>query len=396
MTAVDSRPLRSEPAPVTAISHVPALDGLRGVAILLVVTHHFGAVAGFAATNSWPGRLIERIFYAGWAGVDLFFVLSGFLISSVLLASRDRPGYFKNFYSRRALRILPLYYGTLILGLAVLPLAGPLPASFVGEAHGHSAWLWTYTTNIALALGWVSSFGVFDLYWTLAIEEQFYLVWPLVVRLAPPRTLAWIAAATVVGALVLRAWWIDSAGSWPAVYRFTFTRIDALALGALVALAVQSQRGRRRAVQAAPWILAAACAAFAFMFASINPFYPSANAVIVGGHSVLGVLFAAVVFVLVAMPGDRFTRLLSITALRWCGTISYGVYVWHWPFRLVLDRTYPVPAMAASAGVQWRHAAGFLLLGLAGSLLLGWLSYRFYEARFLRLKSRFRYDPPRR
>ena len=185
---------------------------MRGVAILLVVFHHFGVIADFPGPHRIAvGRFLERAFYAGWAGVDLFFVLSGFLITSILLASRNDADYFKTFYSRRALRIFPLYFGTLLLGLVILPILRPLPPEFAGQSNEHALWLWTYTSNIAYAIGAVATFGVFDIYWSLAIEEQFYGIWPWLVRFARPVMLALVCAGVVVAracpaSVLARAW----------------------------------------------------------------------------------------------------------------------------------------------------------------------------------------------
>jgi peptidoglycan/LPS O-acetylase OafA/YrhL len=106
--------------PGGALARLPALDGLRGIAILLVLFLHFGVGAGFTSTRGPVGAALDRLFYVGWSGVDLFFVLSGFLITSILLATRKERGYFARFYGRRALRILPLHYVALVLALIVL------------------------------------------------------------------------------------------------------------------------------------------------------------------------------------------------------------------------------------------------------------------------------------
>lgn len=380
-----------ESEPSTAIAHVPALDGLRGIAILLVVAHHFGTAADLPGPSRLAiGRVLERFCYAGWAGVDLFFVLSGFLISSILLATRERPAYFRTFYSRRVLRIFPLYFGTLVLGLLIVPAVATLPPAFVGQARDHAIWLWTYTTNIALATGAVATFGVFDLYWSLAIEEQFYIVWPLLVRVTRPTTLALVCGGIVAGALVWRWLWLGHGGLWWQVYRFTPTRIDELAMGALVALAVREPGARAAATRLAPVVLGAAASVVVYMFLTINPFYPAARAVSIWGHTLLAVLFGSSLFLAVTRTESWLALRLSAPWLRNWGRISYGVYVWHWPLRLVLVGPYAAIA-PTTAAAHFIAAIVFFVAGLAGSYAIAWVSYRFYERPFLELKRRVSY-----
>lgn len=373
----------------TAIARVPALDGLRGIAILLVLALHFGVAAQFPQ-QFVAGRLIQRICYVGWSGVDLFFVLSGFLISSILLSSKSHPRYFANFYARRALRILPLYCGTLLLGLIVLPALVTLPSVFVGDGQQHAVWLWTYTTNIALAIGAVTTFGVFDIYWSLAIEEQFYLIWPLLVRVTGPRTLVAMSVIIAAGAPVLRFWWVASGHSWAGAYHFTLTRLDPLAIGALVALTVRDARARASASRVLPTVFAVAAFALVVMFVLIDPFYSSSRVILIGGQTALAVAFGCIVF-FAATTGGWLATAVSAEWLRRWGKISYGAYVWHWPLRLALDLRYSRIPPATEPAYQMLRAVGFLVFGLSATYGLAWVSYYAFEQYFLRLKQRASY-----
>ncbi len=191
----------------SAISHQPALDGLRGCAALMVLVHHYGLVASFEPQKMTAlDGLVRRLLFFGWTGVDLFFVLSGFLITSILLASRNDPSYYKLFYTRRALRILPLYYLVAVIGIYILPVLGAIGQALAGDAHINQIWIWTYTVNIGML--WGRYFGSLDVLWSLAIEEQFYIFWPLLVHRLKPKTLGFAAFLLMGLGLAIRIVWI--------------------------------------------------------------------------------------------------------------------------------------------------------------------------------------------
>ena len=180
---------------------IPGLDAIRGLAILLVTVYRFngGAAGAEEHVNS-----VFRLATLGFRGVDLFFVLSGFLITGILLDTKRQPGYFRNFYARRALRIFPLYFGVLFVAFFVLPIASPRIAAIFAEARDHQAWLWLYGTNILQARNGGWPFGHFDHFWSLAVEEHFYLVWPLVIFFANYRATIAACIAVIVCAAATR------------------------------------------------------------------------------------------------------------------------------------------------------------------------------------------------
>ena len=179
---------------------IPALDGLRGIAIILVMLHHF---TNYRPTSGIDGLIGSVVFFL-WTGVDLFFVLSGFLITGILLDSRGSERYFTTFYARRTLRIFPLYYLVLFVAFVVLPQFPAVNAVLTGQVDLPPQWpYWLYLENFSIAArGWVH--GWVDVGWSLAIEEQFYLVWPLVIWLCPPRLLALLCAAIIVAEPIAR------------------------------------------------------------------------------------------------------------------------------------------------------------------------------------------------
>ncbi|HEY2433339.1 MAG TPA: acyltransferase [Vicinamibacterales bacterium] len=381
----------SQGDPGGAIAHVPALDGLRGLAILLVLMEHFGVVADLPHRIPFPGAAwIERIFYVGWSGVDLFFVLSGFLITSILLESRDQPNYYRRFYARRILRIFPLYYTVLILCLLVLPALFPSRATaLLGQALGGQIWLWTYTLNIGMALGYIANAGILGQFWTLTIEEQFYFFWPWLVKTFSVRALVRICVLLSLGALGLRFWWLRS-GDWAGAYRFTLTRVDALALGALAAILVRDAGWRRRLAQIAPAGLVGGLTILAVIFLKVPHFYSSEWIVVTAGHSIVAMTFVCALIIALREPAPRW---LTSSVMRAIGKYSYGIYVWHWPFRQILLIGWYGPLTATASGVALADVAIFTIGGVGGSIFLGWASYHLLERRFLELKSHFRYEP---
>src|SRR3954464_13470573 len=161
--------------------NIPALDGLRGLAIILVLLFHFTPEGG----GSTPiGHMMRWVSQLGWCGVDLFFVLSGFLITGILFDARGSANYFKNFYMRRVLRIFPLYYGVLIVVFLVVPIFKTMTAQDL-QLMQNQHWLWLYAANIPPAISneWtlMNQWVRLSHFWSLAIEEHFYLLWPAVV-----------------------------------------------------------------------------------------------------------------------------------------------------------------------------------------------------------------------
>ena len=216
--------------------HLPVLDGVRGAAILMVLCVHF--IGDAPAYTAMERALVKVANYGIW-GVDLFFVLSGFLITGILYDSKGSPRYFRDFYVRRTLRIFPLYYGVLVILFLVLPaLPAPYPPALAESAH-HQAWLWLYSSNVYLAIhrAWVLPYvGHF---WSLAVEEQFYLIWPLVVLSFGRRWLLRICVVVAVLALALRTGLSAAGAGDVAQVVLTPCRFDALCAGGFLALAVR-------------------------------------------------------------------------------------------------------------------------------------------------------------
>jgi peptidoglycan/LPS O-acetylase OafA/YrhL len=342
------------------------LDGLRGVAILaVVVAHYFGEV---------PHGL--RFLTAGWLGVELFFVLSGFLIGGILLDNRESPNLFGVFYLRRALRIFPVYYAV----LAVLFLAHAVPDSLPAGTY------LSYTQNIFMALsGRIDGFWLLPT-WTLAVEEQFYLLLPLTIVIVPRRYLPAVAVGAIVSAPLLRA--VLLAGNPSAAGALTLLpcRWDALFLGVLAAYALREPGLRRHLVRpnALQWI--ALTGALGVLGSTIfdkllnRPFFD------VFGYSFVALCFAALV--LAAVVQEPMGRRFRSALLRRLGCISYCVYLIHQPISGALHRAL------LHANPDIGSAAGFAvtMLALVCSVAVASMSWTYFESRLIALGHRWSYQ----
>src|SRR5882757_6155467 len=247
------------PAPASASQrlnlrgHLPALDGVRGLAVLMVLVFHF---VGNTLPTTGVERAIVGVTNYGSYGVELFFVLSGFLITGILYDAHNKPHYFRNFYMRRLLRIFPLYYGVLALVFFVAPLISLLRGPALDYLVDRQAWAWLYAVNIYIAKDGDWSFSYLEHFWSLAIEEHFYLFWPLVIFLLArrPRALIAVSLATALGAMLARLIGSLVGVSWWTTYVLTPFRLDGLALGALLAVMARQPEGMERLVRALPGV----------------------------------------------------------------------------------------------------------------------------------------------
>jgi peptidoglycan/LPS O-acetylase OafA/YrhL len=383
-------------------AHVPVLDGIRGLAILLVLVTHLTAFGGTHAFDVWFNYLA----WYGWIGVDLFFVLSGYLITGILLDSRTSSHYFKNFYARRVLRIFPLYYAVVTLSLVVLP--GVLPAAQAerfGRIAGDEPYYWLYLQNFAIARAGQTRHGVLDVTWSLAIEEQFYLVWPAVVYVCSPRALKRLCAALFAVAFVAR--WIAYRELHLApfsVYVLTPCRLDALATGALLAVRAREPGGLAALVPSARRLgLAAGAAALALVVIErlagvVTVYDPGWGPVsILVGFPLVALAFGSLLVLVVEAPAaSRLHRAFASRPMRFFGAYSYGIYLVHLPVRaLVADKVYgpafraPRHAFLNVGGTEILGQLLFYPLALAAILPVAWLSYHLYEKQFLKLKRYF-------
>ena len=401
-----------------AVARVPPLDGLRGLAILLVLVHHLVVMVPRTSLD-W---LVVNGSQLGWCGVDLFFVLSGFLITRILLAARDGTSYFSSFYARRILRIFPLYYAVVAVSLLLLPNLGELAGSELvsaklarfGAVDEDAVFYWTYLSNLSIARAGAFRHGILDVSWSLAIEEQFYLLWPLLVVALRRRALMAVCVGAIVCALLFRCWLLMQGAHPISIYVLTPARMDALAIGCWIALRAAKPGVVLERARAARWLLpvcaAGALGAVCFdrvWFVEVaGPLGSWAGPAMqsVGYTFVAGAFGALLVNTLQASPGGWWARSLVSRPLVTLGKYSYALYLCHLPLRAVLrdvvfgpnqPHLSPLWRFPTLGGSELPGQLLFFALALAVSLGTAFVSWHVFERWFLELKRWFPYGAKR-
>lgn len=340
------------------------LDGIRGAAILLVLVVH-------CCWNPELKEPLSSIVHLGWTGVDLFFVLSGYLITSTLLKTKTETTYFRAFYTNRLLRIFPLYYAFLLVATFVV--SAPL-----WQWSGY----WLYLGNFLNATGHaLPSFGHF---WSLAIEEQFYLIWPLVVYMVPLRRLTWLCVGAVIVMAVVRYGVVHfHLPSREFVYTLTPLRCDGLLLGALVAC-LQDRGILVRFSPALRWTAGVGLALLCYgVFRDHGTWYvdPPIERF---GYLGVDVLFASLIAAVLVWQHSSWFKVTRTPLLVFFGKYSYAIYIFHLPIV-----RYLAPAMGITMAPLIRSVV-MLLLVTSLSVVAALISWNLLEKRCLALKERLR------
>jgi peptidoglycan/LPS O-acetylase OafA/YrhL len=338
---------------------IPQLDAVRGIAVLLVLLHN---------TDQYPALHLHLISDNGWMGVDLFFVLSGLLITGILLDTKQSDGYFRNFYARRCLRIWPLYYSVLLFMFVIVPVLRPSESHTVFAARSSPWWSYpVFLQNFLVPIPTMAT-GALAVTWSLAVEEQFYLLWPLVVRFCTEAQLRKIAIAVICISPAVRFYLSQHQ---VVIYSNTFCRLDGLMAGALLALVIRSANFSPSKLLTRAWIALLLSAPLAL---------------------VIETTFHArwIVFSLTALASVSFIYLALFSTQKWLhflltnrflvytGTISYGIYL-----------LQKIPMDAAKTFHLDQHQFLALPITTAATYAMAALSWNLLERPVLRLKRFF-------
>jgi peptidoglycan/LPS O-acetylase OafA/YrhL len=358
--------LAARHVPPFRLGHRPVLDGIRGLAMLLVLVFHLGVVV-------WPAAR-EWLLQNGYVGVDLFFVLSGFLITSLLLGEHDHHGRVdvRSFLWRRVVRLVPAL-------LVVLALA--LVAAILGYGpHTPSELLVIDATTLAFVNNWFAPEHVtseMGQTWSVAVEGQFYLVWSLTVAAIMagvrrrPRELLVTVAVLGIALVAVTRWLRYGAGENPFVlYLQTTARLDGPLVGAVAGVAYASGWLDRVPRRLATAMTLVGLAGLGWAATVVDPYHPFLYQ---GGFTLVALLGALIVVGAVLLPAAWLTRLLSARPLVLAGTISYSVFLWHVPVFVAVERD----ADGLPLGLQ-------IALALCATLVLGTLSHRYVERPLMR------------
>jgi peptidoglycan/LPS O-acetylase OafA/YrhL len=373
-------------SPPTAPGRIVALDGLRGIAIAAVLAHHFIVPLCSGVIGS-PGAYVAASLRLSYTGVDLFFVLSGFLIGGILLDHRESPFLLRTFYLRRFLRIVPLAL------LCILAVLSAQALGLFGPPEGGDPWPWPvyalFVPNLWMAgnLDW--GYRPLSALWSLGIEEQFYLIAPLLVIWVPRDRFPWLLTALIVLAPLSRMALTFYRSDWSfAASLLPVGRTDCLGAGFLVAWMVREPAARawgerQRGALMAGLLTAAAGMLWLTRLNATNAGLTMA----LGGYSLVAAFYALILWFTVNAPGAWWTRLLSFPPLVQLGRWSYFVYLFQW---LVVGFTVGAVfhhRLAVVTPANWLELA----VGGAGLLLAAGLSLRFLEAPLVRWGQRHAY-----
>jgi peptidoglycan/LPS O-acetylase OafA/YrhL len=353
--------------------HIPEFDGIRGMAVTLVIIAHFFPFLG-------PTTDI------GWISVDSFFVLSGYLITNILISSRHQKKYFRNFYARRVLRVFPVYYFLLIVTLFILPLVlRSLPAGYDYFLKNRIFYFAYLQNSLFQRDGWPPAWMLSHL-WSLAIEEQFYILWPLFVFFLPNRWLLVVTSLMISISIALRF-------SNPDIlyaYFSTPTRIDAILVGCSLAILLLEKPRVVEQIALPLFILILALVIIAFYRTYWQLSYQNHH-MKRWGYTVVDIGWAALLVICMsaAKKISWVGRMFRVRILTFLGKYSYGIYLYHMVLFFLLGEWISMAwkwvGVRAEGIFNW--PVGLTILTI--TLMISYLSYRFLETPFLRLKKYF-------
>ena len=364
----------------SGIKRIAELDGLRGIAILLVLSFHY-INNQLVHSDSMPGKLLSRLTMFGWVGVDLFFVLSGFLIGSILIANRTSKKYFSTFFIRRVARIIPNYF--LLVGLFLLILSIPAFSNNYFLTGNQVLPLWSYFLIIQnFYMAAVDSLGntAMSVTWSIGIEEQFYILFPFVVYFLKKKWLPYFLVLVIIAASVIRLQY----DTWVPTYVLLGSRMDALAFGVLIAYYYQ-KLNFIQFVQTYKVIFLGLlglnvliCAALYYWLGDLGPIK----------HTLFSFIFSILVVFALGLKNTWYSRLLTNRTLMWVGTLSYSLYLFNYMF---LGVFHHFAGNTNGIGIETSQDVLVTVLAALFTFAFSWFIYKFLEAPMVAWGKKFRY-----
>jgi len=369
--------------PAKKLERIVSLDAWRGLALTIVLLCHCGAATAMVVhKHVWVADIFRKFATYGYFGLCFLFVLSGYLITRILLESRQQPHYYKNYYARRVLRIFPLYYGFLLLCLVVGPMVfgQKLWLGDVLNVHGNTFWMWVYGTNIYQTVTNNWQYGFISHLWSLSVEEHFYLIWPFIIAALPPIRIMQLGCLLIGSSTLLRVYSGFIAHDFFGTRVNTLCNMDCISAGAVIAvlLTLVTKADADRIGKALLWTAMALFPIYAFFS------WHSLDVSGVFGPTLAGMGVSGLVMRTVAAPES--CRLFAHNLFKQVGKYSYGMYMFHYPIIYYVARHY-VPH-------SWPPLlifAAVFALSMSVVAPLAVLSFRFYETPFLKLKEKFDY-----
>ncbi len=352
-------------------NYYPGIDGLRGLAVILVLIYH--------------NFIYFEITWYGQFGVDLFFVISGFLITVILLKSISSAKYFTNFYGRRLLRIFPIYYLCLALIFFILPDQLLLDAN-LKTSTTDQWWFWTYLQNWFFATqGIPAGTAPITHFWTLAVEEQFYLLWPVIIFLIrdlKKLLVVCIAILITINAIRFFTWLYFRENIDQLSY--IITRCDGILAGSIVAVLKKTGQLQKSILLKITSIILILLNGIYLLLVPVFDLRP--NYLNIAGYTSISILFTWVLYLTISNPRSMLQKTLLISPLKFFGKYSYGIYVFHFPVMFLLHPTtekwlWPI----------FGNRIPETLLLICIEVIIAVIVYHLYEKHFLKLKKFFSY-----
>jgi peptidoglycan/LPS O-acetylase OafA/YrhL len=370
------------------LRRIPQLDGLRGIAIGLVLLHHY-IFQLHPAMPEWLSAVLFPIAEMGWSGVDLFFVLSGFLIGGILVDARASPNYYSTFYIRRGFRILPLYSLLIFLGFLLVELSAHGGAVLKGISLHPAPWLYyiTFTQNFYFATH-TDIISYMQITWSLAVEEQFYLTLPLLVRKVNEKRLLTVVVGMAVFFGVLRSvlYWKGYITPMQS-YVLPFCRFDSLFIGVACALVVRKQSLYSWLQNHSRFLIGATIVFGCAFFAMDHHLWTKNLLLHTAGFSIISIFYACVMMLILVRPEGVLARALCYKPLMQLGIVSYCVYLIHGSILVLADQLMRLVLRPSDAEL-WLA----IVLGAAMTTIAALASWHVFELRMIGLGHRFAYE----